>query len=30
MGENEKAPDLQLDEKSQLGFINWYKGLPQV
>eukprot|EP00983_Pelagomonas_calceolata_P098778 1158386-Pelagomonas_calceolata.AAC.5 len=30
MAESEKAPDLQLDEKSQQGFINWYRGLPQV
>uniref|UniRef100_A0A7S3QKU8 DNA mismatch repair protein MSH2 n=1 Tax=Dunaliella tertiolecta TaxID=3047 RepID=A0A7S3QKU8_DUNTE len=29
MAESEKAPDLQLDEKSQQGFINWYRGLPQ-
>ncbi|KAF5826123.1 mismatch repair protein [Dunaliella salina] len=27
--QTEGAPDLNLDEKSQQGFINWYRGLPQ-
>jgi hypothetical protein len=30
MGDNEKASDLVLDEKTQSGFISWYKAKPKV
>ena len=24
------APDLELDDRSQYGFVKWFNGLPQV
>lgn len=30
VGERVDAPEFELDDKSQQGFISWFKGLPQV
>jgi hypothetical protein len=30
VGERVDAPEFELDDKSQQGFISWFKALPQV